>query len=62
MTLSPIATACAATWGAVYGIARLATLRQIPRSVPGEFDRLIHQALDTLRLGWGKAGSPRPEV
>jgi AcrR family transcriptional regulator len=45
---------CAATWGTVYGIARLAALHQIPRSVPSEFDRLIHQALDTLRLGWAQ--------
>jgi AcrR family transcriptional regulator len=45
---------CAATWGTVYGLARLAALHQIPRSVPSEFDRLIHQALDTLRLGWAQ--------
>jgi AcrR family transcriptional regulator len=45
---------CAAIWGTVYGIARLAALHQIPRSVPSEFDRLIHQALDTLRLGWAQ--------
>ena len=46
--------ACAATWGTVYGIARLAAFQQIPRSVPSEFDRLIHQAIDTLRLGWAR--------
>jgi AcrR family transcriptional regulator len=46
--------ACAATWGTVYGIARLAAFQQIPRSVPAEFDQLIHQALDTLRLGWAR--------
>jgi AcrR family transcriptional regulator len=46
---------CAATWGTVYGIARLAALQQIPRSVPSESDRLIHQALDTLRLGWSRS-------
>jgi AcrR family transcriptional regulator len=45
---------CAATWGTVYGIARLAAFQQIPISVPGEFDQLIHQALDTLRLGWAQ--------
>jgi AcrR family transcriptional regulator len=47
--------ACAATWGTVYGIARLAAFQQIPRSVPSEFDRLIHQALDTLQLGWAQS-------
>jgi AcrR family transcriptional regulator len=51
---------CAATWGTVYGIARLATLEQIPKSVPSEFDRLIHQAIDTLRLGWAQGGAVRP--
>jgi AcrR family transcriptional regulator len=51
---------CAATWGTVYGIARLATLQQIPKSVPGEFDRLIHQALDTLRLGWAQGAAAGP--
>jgi len=50
---------CAATWGPVYGIARLAALRQIPRSVPSESDRLIHQALDTLRLGWSRSAPQR---
>jgi AcrR family transcriptional regulator len=49
-----ILRSCAATWGTVYGIARLAALQQIPRSVPSAFDRLIHQALDTLRLGWAQ--------
>lgn len=51
--------ACAATWGTVYGIARLAAFQQIPRSVPSEFDRLIHQALDTLRLGWARTAPHR---
>ncbi len=50
---------CAATWGTVYGIARLAAFQQIPRSVPSEFDRLIHQALDTLRLGWARTAPHR---
>jgi AcrR family transcriptional regulator len=43
---------CAAIWGAVYGIARLAALGQIPRAVPGDPDELIHEALDTLYQGW----------
>jgi len=43
---------CAAAWGTVYGIARLGALGQIPRSVPGDIDSLLHEALDTLRLGW----------
>lgn len=51
--------ACAASWGTVYGIARLAAFQQIPRSVPSEFDRLIHQALDTLRLGWARSAPQR---
>ena len=50
---------CAATWGTVYGIARLDALQQIPRSVPSESDRLIHQALDTLRLGWSRSAPQR---
>jgi AcrR family transcriptional regulator len=50
---------CAATWGTVYGIARLAALQQIPRSVPSESDRLIHQAVDTLRLGWSRSAPQR---
>jgi hypothetical protein len=49
---------CAATWGTVYGIARLAALDQIPTSVPGDIDGLLHEALETLRLGW-QASSPR---
>ncbi len=43
---------CAATWGTVYGIARLGALNQIPRSVLGDIDGLLHEALDTLRMGW----------
>ena len=43
---------CAATWGTVYGIARLATMRQIPASVPGDEDGLLHDAIETLRQGW----------
>ncbi len=43
---------CAATWGTVYGIARLGALNQIPRSVPGDIDGLLHEALDTLHVGW----------
>lgn len=43
---------CAAIWGTVYGIARLATLGQIPRSVPGDQRELLHEALETLYQGW----------
>lgn len=42
----------AAAWGAIYGIARLATLRQIPASVPGDQRELLHEAVDTLYDGW----------
>ena len=51
---------CAAAWGTVYGIARLGALGQIPRSVPGDIDSLLHEALDTLRLGWQASGSVGP--
>ena len=51
---------CAAAWGTVYGIARLGALDQIPRSVPGDIDGLLHEALDTLRLGWQASGSVGP--
>ena len=51
---------CAAAWGTVYGIARLGALDQIPRSVPGDIDGLLHEALDTLRLGWQTSGSVEP--
>lgn len=54
-TEADILRGCAATWGTVYGIARLAAFQQIPKSVPSESDRLIHQALDTLRLGWARS-------
>lgn len=43
---------CAVTWGTVYGIARLATLGQVPSSVPGDPDGLLHAAVDTLHEGW----------
>jgi AcrR family transcriptional regulator len=52
---------CAATWGTVYGIARLGALDQIPSSVPGDIDSLLHEALDTLRLGWQASGSVEPQ-
>ena len=42
------------------GIARLGALGQIPRSVPGDIDSLLHEALDTLRLGWQASGSVEP--
>ena len=51
---------CAAAWGTVYGIARLGALDQIPSSVPGDIDSLLHEALDTLRLGWQASGSVEP--
>ena len=51
---------CAAAWGTVYGIARLGALDQIPSSVPGDIDSLLHEALDTLRLGWQASGSVGP--
>ena len=51
---------CAAAWGTVYGIARLGALDQIPSSVPGDIDGLLHEALDTLRLGWQASGSVGP--
>ena len=50
----------AAAWGTVYGIARLGALGQIPRSVPGDIDSLLHEALDSLRLGWQASGSVGP--
>ncbi len=43
---------CAATWGTVYGIARLITLRQIPASVPADQSQLLREAVDTLFDGW----------
>lgn len=43
---------CVATWGTVYGIARLATLHQIPASVPGDQSDLIREAIETLYDGW----------
>jgi AcrR family transcriptional regulator len=42
----------AVAWGTVYGIARLANFQQIPASVPGPEDDLIHAALDWLHRGW----------
>ena len=49
---SEVLRRCAAAWGTVYGIARLSALNQIPKSVPGSIDTLLHEALDTLRRGW----------
>lgn len=43
---------CAEAWGAVYGIARLSSFRQIPGSVPADRGRLLHEAVDTLYRGW----------
>jgi Tetracyclin repressor-like, C-terminal domain len=42
----------AAAWGIVYGLARLATLSQIPASVPGDLRELLHGAVDTMYEGW----------
>lgn len=49
---------CVATWGTVYGIARLATLHQIPAAVPGDQRDLIREAVETLCDGWQRH-SPR---
>ena len=46
---------CVAAWGAVYGIARLSALHQIPTSVPGDHGALLHEALDALYVGWNAA-------
>lgn len=43
---------CAIAWGVVYGISRLATLDQIPASVPGDAREHIRQALAALYAGW----------
>jgi len=43
---------CAAAWGTVYGIARLATLGQIPASVPGDQRDLLHEAVEIMYEGW----------
>lgn len=53
---SDVQRRAAVTWGAVYGIARLATFEQIPPTVPAGEDELIHAALDWLYDGW-QAGS-----
>ena len=50
---------CATAWGTVYGIARLATLKQIPPSVPADQRDLLHEAVDTLYEGWHARRSPR---
>lgn len=42
----------AVTWGTVYGMARLAALDQVPAAVPGDEYALVHEAVDTLRMGW----------
>jgi AcrR family transcriptional regulator len=49
---------CAATWGTVYGIARLAAMDQIPPSVPADVEDLIHEAVDTLYDGWQAESTP----
>ena len=39
-------------WGAVYGIARLSALAQVPVSVPDDGHALAHQAVTMLHHGW----------
>jgi AcrR family transcriptional regulator len=51
----------AVAWATVYGIARLASFQQIPLSVPGPEDDLIHAALDWLYHGWNTV-SPSSDV
>src|SRR5512133_2358429 len=43
---------CAAAWGMMYGIARLDAVRQLPASVPGDRQVLVHEAVDTIYRGW----------
>lgn len=43
---------CVMGWGTVQGIARLAAHRQIPASVPGDIDGLLHEAVETLLHDW----------
>jgi AcrR family transcriptional regulator len=42
----------AVVWGAVYGIARLGTFEQIPRSVSLDVEHLVLNTLDTMVSGW----------
>jgi AcrR family transcriptional regulator len=51
----------AVAWGTVYGIARLANFQQIPASVPGPEDDLVHAALDWLCHGWDTVSPPSDE-
>jgi AcrR family transcriptional regulator len=57
---------CAATWGTVYGIARLTALQQVPASVPADQGELLREAVDTLFAGWQASsrrmsgGGPHP--
>jgi AcrR family transcriptional regulator len=48
----------AATWGAVYGIARLGAFQQIPDSVPADVDALVEVTLEALFAGWSAGRSP----
>ncbi len=50
---------CVVLWGTVQGIARLGAYGQIPVSVPGQLDDLLHEAVDALLRGWW-GGSPTP--
>jgi AcrR family transcriptional regulator len=46
---------CTITWGVVYGISRLASLDQVPASVPGDATEHIGLAIDALYAGWHAA-------
>ncbi len=43
---------CATAWGTVYGIARLNAAGKIPPTVPADRTQLLHDAVETMRLGW----------
>jgi AcrR family transcriptional regulator len=41
-----------ALWATIYGVSRLAAANQIPTSVPGPSDAIIHDTLDLLLDSW----------
>jgi AcrR family transcriptional regulator len=41
-----------ALWATIYGVSRLAAANQIPASVPGPSDDIIHDTLDLLLDSW----------
>jgi AcrR family transcriptional regulator len=43
---------CTVFWGTIYGVSRLAATGQIPASVPGPTDDIIHASVDLLIEGW----------